>query len=371
MDSQKRTVTQLTDVDIIDLPFIPPQVNINDLDPNLRLIPKNKSDVFIVNNEPHVIYSGEHTIAKNGRTIVRVAQNINTGKWEVCKFIDPRMFNQTEIDVLQKMNQFIAQVDSMFLIKYTPGVRLDNILTKSNHYHTTSEYLEIASQLLSSLQTLHHKDFAHRDLHGGNILYDLPTHKLSIIDFGRAEYTKDIFAKKTDLQRVMWHLQTCLRKSRWLKQHATSTFKDTYTQINHIYSQHDLDAYYIKLRKKLRFLKNHLPQDEMSCRIGLLDISELQLHEVNLEKLKTYSAIWLTDQSHSACLSDLLQYRQLLCGLGLCVGHKVVKHAERWGLKYHTIKIIRERQRIKQPLTMECYSPTLKTPSPIPGEGVG
>lgn len=319
MLSHGRIIARLSNIDIINLPFIPPQIELDDLDDNLRLIPHDRLDI---NHQTHAIYTSQRTIAKNGRTIIRLAQHIESGAWEVCKSIDNAMLNPVEAEALTQTQQLIAHIDALFLMKYVPGVRLDSILSLTNTF-SSSTYLDIASQLLRSLQTLHNKNFAHRDLHGGNILYDINTHELTIIDFGRAVCTQDVQMKIKDLQRMLWHLQACMRKTVWLKQHAAVIFRDTYSRLNVIDNHHGLNLFYHYLQRKLRSLRCHysIPY-EYKPEIVLVDVSEVYLYGSHAFARD----VCLTDKSGKASIRDLLEARQYLQKLGMVVSGKV----KRW-----------------------------------------
>ena len=80
---------------------------------------------------------------------------------------------------------FMEKINGIEINKYLNN-KILLVESKDDVYNFIYELIDIHKKLISIIQKLHKKNIFHRDIHGGNIMYDIETNKITLIDFGHA-----------------------------------------------------------------------------------------------------------------------------------------------------------------------------------------
>lgn len=80
----------------------------------------------------------------------------------------------------------------MLVMEYCPYPPLKQLI--STHTFTEAQSKKVIKELLLGIAAIHQSGVCHRDIKPENILYDIPDHKLKIIDFGISKF---IYNRKT------------------------------------------------------------------------------------------------------------------------------------------------------------------------------
>lgn len=394
MFSHQQTISHHTRVNVVQLPLIPTPIQLEDLDANFRLISKEEHERLLTLNLPdshickkvsgckyvlikidgelHAVYFGKHLLGRGMHGKVKLAQNVQTGKWEACKIVysgwpedlskpdhESRMLelagnlihtdeNHTPLQLRNHLSKN-KLYKTVYFTELALGKELKYINHFPAHYFSAIEYLEVSMKFINKLKALHLSYIAHRDLNNGNIMYNTLTRQLTLIDYGNARSNAQADEIAFDLELLLGQLQIMLRNNIWLDKHADPTLYFLYNTVEEIekntteYAYQLIEPLYDRLIDELTALKAKLPRSEKTYQIGLLDIGDFDAAAIDVGNLRQYSEIWLVDRRNTGTMNDYLKCRQQLEKNHLVVGDKVFKHPSRLGLNYHVTRMLRER----------------------------
>ncbi len=222
------------------LPAIPGKVNLDDLKSNGKLLADDEiarirqataqpagnetarvskkalqSEYSVIRNgdEMYAIYKGgEQGLGAGKMGSVKLAQNLDTGKWVALKVQEVNQENlpglKSEYGRLQQAGQALGESpiigskskknDAMtgpretyqILMEYVPGVTLDSMITKGVQISPENR-IQIGVNSLTAFSDLNQQGIVHGDIHGGNVLVDQKTMKATPIDFGLSSSLAD------------------------------------------------------------------------------------------------------------------------------------------------------------------------------------
>lgn len=138
------------------------------------------------------------TLHENTSTVVHRAVRSNDGKSVIIKMLKPGEINEHRVSQFMNEQQILSQLKSSKIVKL-----LDIIATPSEYLHvfediggsslydillihrfSVSEALNIAIKVAETLKIIHQHHIIHADINPKNIIYNLDTKALQIIDFG-------------------------------------------------------------------------------------------------------------------------------------------------------------------------------------------
>lgn len=158
------------------------------------------------NNKLYAMYQREELLGKGGCARVKLAQDLDTGKWAAVKIYKfPLKKAHSEKEKIEKEIQFEMaaglylgrtffkrKVDIKYYVfkKYIFGKLLSELI-KQQALIGFLEKHSIATQLIQETLELHAKGFIHGDIKPKNIIFDHATNKLKLIDFGISEKSEN------------------------------------------------------------------------------------------------------------------------------------------------------------------------------------
>ncbi len=194
----------------------PRKIRLNRYDPSV-LLSENKA--YALYNKFKYHPNKQQGYLDYGATArVKLTLEVFSKKWYAVKIINKKGFatcvawtsrcfkltTLNEVKILKELGllqDFIAIKNKQYIIqKLSEGVSLGNfvnsLLDKVNNANSIAEQLDkiiisIVIQLMLAVKKLHAKNILHTDLHPGNILYDIKSDILSIIDYGEALFAKN------------------------------------------------------------------------------------------------------------------------------------------------------------------------------------
>jgi len=147
-------------------------------------------------------------------SVVHSASSVDTGKKVAIKRVSPNQLNHRrvkqiykEATILNKVSQITSVSDSFvklvegfidhqggicLVTDRISGVELFEVIVNNPKGISEVEAKIFIRQILSAVHELHSHDIAHLDLKLENIMYNVKTNKISIIDFGFAEETVSV-----------------------------------------------------------------------------------------------------------------------------------------------------------------------------------
>lgn len=203
------------------------------------------------NQEPHVEetignYILRQTLGKGTFGVVKLGICKRTGQKVAIKIMDKEILSdcegtemlekETEIhsslnhkNIVRFIESFQTPTKYYIVIDFVQGGKLESLIEYDKLEENVAKVLFL--QLLDALEYLHASKVTHRDLHPGNIMVDLETKSLKVIDFGCADRfikdtTFDMFIGKSMYacpemlfkqkykgdQADLWSLAACLFK---------------------------------------------------------------------------------------------------------------------------------------------------------------
>lgn len=348
--------------DVYTIPVLPPVVEINHIGENGKLLDdatiaeilsKQLSEGHHTKQETHTPYnifvSGDNTyaiylgkkhnkqIGEGAFSVVKVAQNLNTGDWIVVKLhaehakaasikSELEMINESDLRVddlpielytrlsTKMMNDPNAPTNTVrqFLTQFKPGnllryILLDDDLPKSFK-------VEIAILLINKVQELHMKGIAHNDIHPGNVIYDPTTHSLSLIDYGKSNRTAVITSDADDVKKISKLLVTLLGEN------IKPEIAKLVSQKNPLNNVKDF----------LLKMKANLSKEEATMKIGVIDLQqhdEAYIKE-HINNFKQANYIVFVDSGNEVDLQRYLACQQILANNQILSSNRVLtKHA--------------------------------------------
>lgn len=251
------------------LPYIPPQVKLEDLTPELCLMTQAKINKFkgittpkspddkapstkykIPKAKPHLysillsqneekktseyfaIYTGK--LAGGGFGKIRLAQNLETKEWVAIKLQKRTLEAENEYSLHrtlgtaksvaiirekkpksttgmdQKPEAFKQHIMAMTLV---PGVELTDYVSPSQE-NISADMLNLVAKAITAVVEFNQKDLIHRDIKSRNLMYDYTTGKVVLVDIGLA-ITKEK-SKNTDIVGTPGYMSPELQ-TEWLK----------------------------------------------------------------------------------------------------------------------------------------------------------
>ncbi len=228
--------TEADEVKEISVPFVPRNVDLNDLDDNgslftdkdleyldkLKIKAHEKNIIFgknnisreqasrrpaVINKELFAIYSGKnHYLGRGafGKAVLAQKQPSETGEepeWTVLKVLsakkNPLPLVTSEIKALSEAsNSFIGHCEKQggagakkhyIMMKLARGKPLSKLVEGDAKINFSPiRRMDIAIQLVSSIDAVNKKGYLHRDIKPGNFNYDPSTNRVIILDFGLA-----------------------------------------------------------------------------------------------------------------------------------------------------------------------------------------
>jgi hypothetical protein len=377
--SDARLFSSSCGVQVIDLPEIPPSVDISELGKDLRLLTPSecarinalhlpdgryskhderintKHTVFVINGVLYAVFRGEIGQGAYGR--VKPSQNMQTGKWDVCKIIYDNIHDEAHylhkmglLAVVGDANQNVIlhaptkhiesrknpETTSIFM-RYIPGKLLRDLrCSKSSAY----ELVQHCMQLINMIKTHSNKRVVHNDLHQGNIIYNFIENKMDSIDFGEAD--DNIEGSSGDLSSVFSYICGYVHGNIWLRRNL---YQYLFSKSPDIFSTSNLNIaeYCDEMLNHLSNLCISMPESEKTYHIGLVDINDCKQGKVNIPKLEHCSEVWFVDTNNKATLRDYVNARQLLQRQRICIGNKVFKHASLAVVSKHVIDMCEAR----------------------------
>lgn len=172
---------------------------------------KNEAGLYAIYRDP--INQEQVELSSGGFGAIKLIQHLDSGKWYILKTqkIEIPLFNETaknEYQILRKLKQcnesrLIRNYKSNLIIPFIQGCDISD-WTHSDSYSSQSWppvlCFDIMNQILLKIQELHQLNILHRDIKTENIMFDLATNSITIIDFGLSELCKDqLKASKTRL----------------------------------------------------------------------------------------------------------------------------------------------------------------------------
>lgn len=146
------------------------------------------------------------TLHENTSTVVHRATRSIDGKSVIIKMLKPGEINEHRVSQFMNEQQILSQLKSSKIVKLieiiaTPseylhvfedigGSSLYDILLK--HRFSISEALNIAIKIAETLKIIHQHHIIHADINPKNIIYNLDTKSLQIIDFGYSVFDNHI-----------------------------------------------------------------------------------------------------------------------------------------------------------------------------------
>lgn len=101
--------------------------------------------------------------------------------------IIPRHFMTMKlINEIDDNNVYVYDEINIILMQRLQAVSVADFVTQRNRLFHDLDPEKFRAALLAGVENLNEKGFFHRDLHEGNIMIDISTHKPCIIDFGRS-----------------------------------------------------------------------------------------------------------------------------------------------------------------------------------------
>lgn len=203
----------LTDKEITDLKK---QISNMHLPPesDFLYIPKRKLNTLVHNAKYsiictgdgalHAVYRGEKhgkLVGKGASGTARLAQNLNTGEWEILKVQaratkegkrvqqDNEVAISKEAGIVKSSGVTINKKNNerlKMLMILLPGKTLDTVDSFS-----PNERMSIMLKLLANVHELHNKNISHGDIQLPNIMYDKTKGMLQVFDFGTSQKYKD------------------------------------------------------------------------------------------------------------------------------------------------------------------------------------
>lgn len=213
----------------IGIPFVPPQVKLDDLKSNGALLLENEIEavIKILNGKPdkkygkkelrtllgpgyenfkfavvkdgeqyHAVYKDANDKLKKGAAgkgsfgVVKWGQNLKTREWTVLKRIKVSLPEaENEVAMLHKVNQsrgnIVKQNERYIIIaEAAPGIPLYDVI-KDNKPFSSAAWLNMVANICQEVSTLHDNfNVLHRDIKPGNFILDPATGKIKAIDFG-------------------------------------------------------------------------------------------------------------------------------------------------------------------------------------------
>lgn len=221
------------------IPFLPPQIDINDLHDNGKLYSDNmiakiraecliheypngrlrslqlydkimrlKYAIIKMDDNYYAIYSGQKKLGSGRYGRVKLAQNLQTGQWLALKvqldsdvIRSPRSQISRELTNLKKIGrierikptnepvnfqQYSRTHDERqdyTLMKYSQGNTLDYFIDNKKIYSPII-YLNMSIAFLKAVQRVHQQGLLHRDIKLNNVIYDPIKDHCDLIDFG-------------------------------------------------------------------------------------------------------------------------------------------------------------------------------------------
>lgn len=391
MFSTQQIVNQRTRLTVVNLPFIPHPVNLTDTDDKQSLISETERKRLLTMNLPdgqvsrfrtfskykllkldgelHAIYPIKHPLGVGCYGVVKVSQNIMTGKWEACKLVSSSQYQPLEVPICDKQNLLLHTENHKlaltyeyrdwplrtrikgFLMPLIDAKPLLNLFYGNNKpHHPAIRYLSAGLSFIQKIQELHKEGIEHHDLSLHNILYSPLDSQIYFIDFGSAEYIKPDrhFAITCDYASIPNFITKVFMppypEFNQLKEKISKLNDDTRRTLP-LYSN-QLNAYElcaIEIKHLLQHALSRLTLKDKTYNIGLLDISDFNTMPMDLDKLRLHSEIWLTDCKGFYSMQDYLRCRKWLEGENVIVGNKVFQHPSKLGLAYHVTLMLKER----------------------------
>jgi predicted Ser/Thr protein kinase len=373
---------QLMPVAIIDLPHLPPAVDLNDLDDRNHLIARDDYIKLVANHLPdghickpnsgskftlacqdgelHPIYK---EVGKGYYGKVKLAQNEETGSWEVAKISGSKKQFQNECSMLAKTNLAIFSGKShqllanshfstkkkaniyTLLMKYVSGVTFLDLLYGKRQL-PPSMWIDIAIAFVEEIIKLHKESIIHNDLHEGNIMYDYLTKEIYLIDFGNAHNKKCNADFCTDIASIQLHLNCifALAKIKYaaLVRIIANVRRATYYSD---VSSHLIAPSLNDVVALLHDMKSHLSSEQKTVNIAVVDVAAAEfkvgMAQISwlLIPIQSCAEVWFIDTGVSASEKYYVELRQYLERHKIFVGDKVFKHpsAEKCASSLHDV----------------------------------
>lgn len=223
-------------IEIKRIPFIPKQVDLNDLHPNgklfsdksianLRTIPLDNGRIRYTNrrnentrlkyaiikmdDDYYAIYSGKKRLGTGAHAKVKLAQNLETGEWFALKIqsYDQLLANNNtkstrELNNLMTMNSIAlakpnnkpvnfqhyslhhdADKQDYLVMQYARGETLEYFAQTTRTYPAVI-YLNMIIAFLKAVQRVHRAGLLHRDIKLNNVIYDPIADRCELVDYG-------------------------------------------------------------------------------------------------------------------------------------------------------------------------------------------
>lgn len=269
---------------ITDIPHIPPQVEPADLQSNgmlftreeieqirdvisgdgrYRLVPlkdangrawytKLRYAIIAISGECFAVYSGKTPLGEGGYGKVKLAQNLQTGKWHALKVQaiteQERAHIESERHLLEKLELNVEagaehqtvimerrsvrkkRQQHYMLMKYFRGEALFDLAVNDALQLSPARWIKLILNLLHHVKSIHEKNVLHRDIKLENIIASLATDEIGLVDLGFA-MQMDAAREVRDTERVG---TACYVAPEIMVRQADNTYK--YNEKSEVYS---------------------------------------------------------------------------------------------------------------------------------------
>ena len=330
--------TNLMHPSIVNIPYIPPLVDLQDIYPNNMLLPPEeiarlrtlnlkegmnckketgcKYDIIFKDEELYAMYLGRKHVKQLGQGafgVVKYAQNLQTGTWVVRKLSinnNPDI-EKNEADKLKLVNmlietknhfcmsffdnsQRISHKRNELIIKNIPGIELYDLIGLRSQYFSIYMKLQLSINLAKKLLNLHMQNISHYDLHDGNILFNPTKNEMEIIDYGNSSSEND-GGFHSDRSDLIGHIESLISYINY----SDLNIIDFTIDNDPAYSLKKREASIIILQRIIQYLeneKNKIPLDQRIFNVALLDIGSGKTYDII--NLKKFPIVILVDSSN-------------------------------------------------------------------------
>ncbi|MBA3662078.1 MAG: protein kinase [Gammaproteobacteria bacterium] len=170
----------------------------------------------LIDHENHAYAVYPNAVAGMGKSKVKFVQDVDSFEWYVVKKFTYKPTN--EIEMLKMNNRFVSYLEiepkanqsnmtsTIYNMLYHLGfingkyyviqklIDGESLLELSYNimYSNLSEKVQSALGIVSSIEKVHRKNIIHRDIKGGNLMYDQKKQKWNLVDFGESLDRKNL-----------------------------------------------------------------------------------------------------------------------------------------------------------------------------------